>query len=124
MASHFGQNKVKNNDFIKKCFEQKLFRIKFSTKNSVERMSLSLFWMEPEASKDCHFLNILLHWNGKVDSFQGWTLQKISKILKNASNNNCSELNFIQNSTNVHLYLLCEWSTGAPKDCHFYNILM
>ncbi len=58
----------KNKDLLKKCFEQKLFWIKFSTKKLSKHMSLSLSEVELEASKDCHFWNILMHWNGKVDS--------------------------------------------------------
>ncbi len=33
---HFRQNATKNNDLLKKYFEQKLFWIQFSTKNSVD----------------------------------------------------------------------------------------
>ncbi len=33
---HFMENVAKNTDYIKKWFKQKLFRIKFTTKNSVD----------------------------------------------------------------------------------------
>ncbi len=33
---HFGQNVVKNNNFIKKCCEQKLLRIGFLIRNLVD----------------------------------------------------------------------------------------
>ncbi len=35
VGDRFGQNTAKNMDYIKKWFKQKLFRIKFPTKNSV-----------------------------------------------------------------------------------------
>ncbi len=48
-----GLNPGKNADYIKKCFKQKLFRIKHPTKNSLNA------WL-----KDCHFWNIFMYWNG------------------------------------------------------------
>ncbi len=43
-------------------------------------------------------------------------LQQIPIISKNASNKNCSELNFLEkNSVYIYLNLLQKWSYGAPK---------
>ncbi len=50
--------------------------------------------VELGVSEDCHFWNILMRLNGKVDSLKVWMLLKILKISKNDSNKNCSELNF------------------------------
>ncbi len=42
---HFVQNAAKNNDLLKKCSEQKLLWIQFSTKNSVDKcLYLPLQW--------------------------------------------------------------------------------
>ncbi len=64
-----------------------------------------------------------MHWNGKVDSFHGWTLQKIPKISKNASNGNCAELNFLQKTQWTHISISPRTGARASKDCHFLNII-
>ncbi len=52
--------------------------------------------------------NIILYWNGKVDSLPGWwTLQKILITSTNALDKNCSELHFLQKTEgSVSLSLL------------------
>ncbi len=52
-----GLNAATNTDYIKKCFEQKLFRIKFSRKKFPVRISQSLPEVELWGSQDCHFWN-------------------------------------------------------------------
>ncbi len=47
-------NATKNTKDIKKCFQQKLFIIKFPTKKLSERKSLFPPVVEVGASKDCH----------------------------------------------------------------------
>ncbi len=86
------------------------------------RLSLSPSEVELGASKDCHFWNIVMHWNGKVHSLEGWRQQKIPKISKNASNKNYSELNFLQKLTE-RMSLSPGVQLGTSKDCHFLNII-
>ncbi len=60
------------------------------------RISLFLLRVELGGSNDCHFWNILMYWNGKVDSPKGWLLQKILVISKIYLNKNCSELTVVR----------------------------
>ncbi len=62
---HFGQNTAKNNDLFKIGFEQKLFWIQFSTKNSGDEC-LYLPYSGARGLQRLHFWNILMHWNGNV----------------------------------------------------------
>ncbi len=81
-------------------------------------MSLSLSRVELGASKDCHFWNILMHWNGKVDSLKGRMLPKIPSISKNTSYKNCSELNFLRwNLLKVIESFLREFSNHVHHCC-------
>ncbi len=70
-------NAAKNNNYIEKCFKQKLHRIKFSTK----KFGDSYFYISQESSqrapKICRFWNIIIHRNGKAGSLKHWILQKI-----------------------------------------------
>ncbi len=60
-------------------------------------------------------VEILLYWNEKVDSLYNWTLRKISITSKNASNENWSELNFLQKPQG-HIFLSSPGvELGAPK---------
>ncbi len=52
--NHFGLNDAKSTDYIEKCLKQKLFKIKFSTKNSAEAY-LYLSQYEARVSKDLSF---------------------------------------------------------------------
>ncbi len=49
---------------------------------------------ELRSSKDCHFRNIKIYKNGKVDSLQAATLPKTRIISKKASSKSCSGFNF------------------------------
>ncbi len=49
--------------------------------------------------------NNTLYWSGKVDSFYGSTLPKVRIISKNASNKSCLELNFVQKTLQVHMFI-------------------
>ncbi len=60
------------------------------------RTCLSPPGVEQRCSKDCYLWNIIMLWNGKVDSLEGLTLPKLTIISKNCSNKSCSELNFVQ----------------------------
>ncbi len=44
----------------------------------------------------------MLHWNGKVDSFLGWRMPKLSN---NCLDKSCWELNFAQKSQWTHMYI-------------------
>ncbi len=46
----------------------KVVQNKFPTKKSSRHVSLSPPGVELGGSKDGHFLNIIMYWNGKVDS--------------------------------------------------------
>ncbi len=61
-------------NYIKKGFQQKLFRIKFPTKNSVDAYVYLPLGVELGGSKDCHFWNIIMYWN----------LQKVTIVSNNA----------------------------------------
>ncbi len=61
-------------------------------------------------------LNIILYWNGKVDSLSGSKLWKLLIISKNCSNKSCWKLNFVQKSQWAHM-----WSS---KDCYLWNIIV
>ncbi len=50
-------------------------------------------------------VNIILYWNGKVDSILGSTLPKLLNISENSSNKSCWALNFVQKS---------QWKRLAP----------
>ncbi len=54
-------------------------------------------------SKDCHVWNIIMYWNGKVDSLYGSILSKIRITSKNASNKSCSESNFVWRIQRAHM---------------------
>ncbi len=53
--------------------------------------------------KDCYISNIILYWNGKVDSVWGSPQIKIRIISENASNKSCWALNFEQKSQWAHM---------------------
>ncbi len=63
-----GLNGGKITDYIKKCFKLKLFKIKFLTKVSLRILCLFHPGVELRDSKDGHFWNILMRWNGKMRS--------------------------------------------------------
>ncbi len=92
-------------DYNKKCFKWKLVGIKLITKKSVDT-SLSSPGVELGDSKDCHFPNIIMYWNCKLETLKGWTLPKLVIITRNTSNKSCSELNFLQKSRWVHFIIL------------------
>ncbi len=46
-------------------------------------------------------------------------LQQIPIILKNASNKNCSELNFLEKNNRTHISNPQKWNYGAPKFATF-----
>ncbi len=50
-------NAAKNTDYIEKCFKQKLFRIKFPTKKSVDT------YVYPLTEWSCVLVSIPMHWN-------------------------------------------------------------
>ncbi len=80
-----GLNAAKNIDYIKKCFKQKLFRIKFPKRNSVDAY-LYLFQDRARGSKDLPLLKYhnVVEWECRFTL--GLEPQKIPIILKNASN--------------------------------------
>ncbi len=82
-----------------KVVQDWIFYEKFS-----ECIPLSPPGVELGSSKDFHFWNIIMYWNGKEDSLKGWMLmQKIPMISKHALNKNCSELNFVQKTQWTHI---------------------
>ncbi len=79
-----------------KIVEVKVVESWISYKKVSGRTSLSPPGVELGGSKDGYVLNMILHWNGKVDSFLGWRLLKLRIISNNCSNKSCWELNFVQ----------------------------
>ncbi len=58
--STFGMNTIQSNNYIKKCYKQKLSGIKFPAKNLVDAyLYLPQKWSR-RASNICHFLNYAL----------------------------------------------------------------
>ncbi len=68
-------------------------------------------------AKDCHFQNVKMYKNGKVDSLKASMLPKIRIISKKVSSKSCSGFNFVQKRQCAHtyVYLSQECSNGAPK---------
>ncbi len=58
--------------------------------------------IEARGSEDCHIWNIIMYWNGKVDSLYGWMLQKLLIISKNVQN---TELNLLQKTKRKYIYI-------------------
>ncbi len=74
-----------------------------SYKKVSRRPSLSSPGVAPRGSKDWYVSNIIMYWNGKVDSFLGWRLSKLPIISKNCSNKSCWEINFFLKSQWTHI---------------------
>ncbi len=88
-------NAAKNTCHIKKCLQQKLFGIKFHTKNSVD----ACFYLPQEWTYGCKTLAIfetdcnVLEWESRF--LWGRTLSKVPIVLKNDPNKNCIISNFL-----------------------------
>ncbi len=73
-------------------------------------------------SKDCHFWNIIMYKNGKVDSLQSLTRPKIHVISKNAFEKSCRALNSVQWSQWTYMSTSL-WNEGrGTKDWYVSNI--
>ncbi len=60
-------NSAKNTDYIEKCFVQKLRRIKFLTKNSLNTYIFPcISEVEVGGAKDLRYWNIMMHWYENV----------------------------------------------------------
>ncbi len=77
----------------------------------LEHISLSPPWVELGGSKDQYIWNLIMYKNGKLDSLWGSMLPKIRITSKKASNNSCSELNFVQKTSRAFEALI---STSIP----------
>ncbi len=58
-------------------------------------------------STDFYVWNIIMHWNGNVDSLYSSALPKIQIIRKNALNKICWKLNFLQKTQWAHMSISC-----------------
>ncbi len=76
---------------------------------------LSLPGVKLGGSKHCHLWNILLYWNGKVDSHYSLTLLKLPLLLKTASNKNYRAGNCVQNNPQLHMSISLRSRKGVPK---------
>ncbi len=68
-----GLNVGKNTDYIKKSFKQKLFKIKFSIKNSVDAylyLSQECSWRPPKIQHFRYFFESLHHTVSKMTNFR------------------------------------------------------
>ncbi len=74
---------------------ENIFRVSFTAAGS---MALKWKWNNKRSKDGYVSIIIILHWNGKVNSFLRWTLPKLSIISKNCSNKSCWELNYVQKS--------------------------
>ncbi len=99
---HFLDKCCKNYQSYQKIVQIKVVRKWISYKKISERIYLSPPGVELGVSKNCHFWNIIMYWNGKVDSLQGSMLPKISVTSKNTSNKSYWALNFVQKSRWLH----------------------
>ncbi len=79
--------------------------------------------MELGDSKDWYVSNIILYWNGKVNSLSGWTLSKLLVISKNYSNKSFWELNFVQKSQWAHTSISPK-SEARSKDWYTLCIIL
>ncbi len=102
----FGLNIAKNANYIEKCSEQKLHRIKFPTKNSANAyLCLTQKWSLGTINI-CIFEILLCTEMRKFTLSR--MLQKILIISKNTSNKSCAELNFLRKKTrwmHIPIYL-------------------
>ncbi len=111
---------TKNTEDFKKCFKEKLFRIKFPTKNSLNAYLLSPSEVELGSSKNYHFWNIIMYWNGKIDSLQGWILLQSTDCIEKCFDQKLYKIKFpTKTLAGAYLYLPKEWSWGTPKICYF-----
>ncbi len=66
--------------------------------------------------EDYYVSRIILYWNGKVDSFSGWTLPKLLIILKICSNKSIWALHFVKKSQWAHMSISPRVKVGVSKD--------
>ncbi len=68
--------------------------------------------------------NIILYWNGKVDSLQGSALPKIRITSKNTSNESFWAINFIQKSQWSHMFVSTGSGARGSKDWYVSNVIL
>ncbi len=68
--------------------------------------------------------NLIMYRNGKLGSLYGTTLPKISIISKKASNKSCLELNFIQESPQVHMFIRPRSEARVLQRSICWNLIM
>ncbi len=100
-----------------------MLSIKFRTKRSAD-VRLSSPGVEVRGSKYWCVSNIILYWNGKVDTPYGSTLPKLQIISENASNKSCWALNFVQKSHWVHMCISPRSGARGSKDWYVSNIIL
>ncbi len=85
----------------------------FPTKNSLD-VYLSPPGVELGVSKDCHFWNIIMYWNGKLESLMNCT--NITYYIKKSFKQKLFRIKFpTKDLLDAYLYLPQKWSKRAPK---------
>ncbi len=99
-----GQNTPKSSNYIKKCFKQKLSKIKFFTKNSCDaNLYLAQEWSY-RAPNIRHFLNNALVWKSTFSL--GLNAVKSINYIEKYFNQKLSKIKFpTKNSVGAYLHL-------------------
>ncbi len=114
---HFGQNVAKNTDYIKKCFKQKLFRIKFPSKNVWVHISIS----PRSGAMGLQRLPFLKYYN--VLEWEKRFILWLNGAKNTYDIKKCLELNFLQKTQRSISLSPPVVELGVPKICHFWNIM-
>ncbi len=104
-----GLNAAKSTDYIKKCFKQKLSKIKFCTQNSVKSDLLSPQRVEIGCSKCLPFLKYALEWKSRFNCEQNTT--KNTDYIEKYSEQKLYKIKFLTKTRWTHVFIPPqEWS--------------
>ncbi len=100
-----GLNAAKISVISKNCSNKSCWEVNFVQKGQFRHISISPRSLV-RGSKDGYVSNIILHWNGKVDSFLGRRPEKLPIISNNCSNKSCLRIKFrTKKSVDAHVFL-------------------
>ncbi len=115
-------NAAKNIDYIDKWFKQKLHRIKFSTKNSMDACLYLLLEWRLGSSKDLCFWNFIMHWNEKVH-FRVERCKNIDYIEK-CFKQKLHRIKLSTKNSETHISICLRSGARGSKDLRFWKIIM
>ncbi len=120
-----GLNAAKITNYKKNCLNKSCWELNFVQKSQWTHFSISpRSGAELRGSKDGYVSNIILHWNGKSDSFLGWRLPKLPIISNNCSNKSCWELNFVLKSQWMHMSISTRDGVGLLERLICFKYLL